>query len=153
MRLVILLIACFGSQVGAAGVRFGECNSVVMDKPRVDFEWVQNYFNSRTPDTEPEEIVDFLVSLRMSLVGFGYSTPTLQELCERLSNYFQEKEVVESLSEFNEIITEKEFATPSIRTVNSPPFGRNSGGSGIRKYPMIGLIQMCLRMICKLGNV
>ena len=82
------------------------------DEPKVfpihfEQEWVSRYFNSVDGNTPIAEVVDFLVSLRTSLLAKGYQCPSLTEVCllfrDQLLEYNIEldyEEIAEVYSEF-----------------------------------------------------
>ena len=54
-------------------------------------EWINRYFNSIDEETDVEEVVDFLISTRESLVAKGYACPSLSELCMRVRSALIER--------------------------------------------------------------
>lgn len=69
-------------------------------------EWVHRYFNSIDENTDVEEVIDFLISLRESLVSKGYTCPSLAEMCLRMRDYLMEKGIQYNDEEFDELYAE-----------------------------------------------
>jgi hypothetical protein len=95
-------------------------NTSSLQPPKINFDWVRSYFNSIDSTTDPEEIVDFLISLKLTLRGLGYSTSSLQELCEKLSDTLKKTEnqaSQETLSAIYEIVLDKESSLSPLLTL------------------------------------
>ena len=61
---------------------------------RGEHKWVVRYFNSVDENTSIEEMVDFLVSFKVSLEAKGFQVPSLSELCislTRLCTFFESR--------------------------------------------------------------
>lgn len=58
-----------------------------------EHEWAARYFNSVDERTSIEEMIDFLVSLRIVLQAKGYQMPSLAELCLTMRSYLIEKNI------------------------------------------------------------
>ncbi len=71
-----------------------------------EHEWVKRYFDSLTDSTSIEEVVDFLVSLRVGLHAKGYSVPSLADLCLKMKDYLLENEIPINEEEFQMIYNE-----------------------------------------------
>lgn len=69
-------------------------------------EWVSRYLNSVDEDTDVEEVVDFLINLRESLVHKGYQCPTLTEMADGIRRYLIEKQIPFDEEEIQEIYEE-----------------------------------------------
>lgn len=73
-------------------------------------EWVERYFNSLDETASIQETVDFLFSLQTSLESMHYFPPSLSELCIKMREYLNVRDV-----EINETIFEKIYSEISLR--------------------------------------
>lgn len=69
-------------------------------------DWVLRYFESIDEDTEIGEIIDFLVTLRESLIHKGYKCPSLMELAINIQEYLIDKGIEMDEEAIQEIIDE-----------------------------------------------
>lgn len=106
-----IVLAAFSAPVAAENLSYAPNAIAVQQMPNVDFGWVKGYLQSLKEDIDPEDLVDFLVSMRMSLVGMGFEPPSIQELCSNLSGWVSGQgleDELDMLSEMYDIAVEKE---------------------------------------------
>lgn len=103
-RIVLGSILTFSAIVPLQSFEYSE--GLTSTPKHFEQEWVNRYFNSIDAETDVEEVVDFLISLRESLVSKGYSCPSLAEICLRMRDYLIEKGIQFDDEEIEEIYEE-----------------------------------------------
>jgi hypothetical protein len=105
--------------------------AAISQEKHFEQSWVLRYFNSIDEETEIGELVDFLVTLRESLIHKGYVCPSLLELAIYMQKYLLEQgieidedemqEIYESINQREQIMISNDFKLAST-TWSRPTF-------------------------------